>query len=424
MTDPARYIDYLSRFNQIRAQTEKICQPLTPEDTVVQPIVDVSPPKWHLAHCSWFFETFVLEPYLPGYQIYNPHFSFLFNSYYNSVGSRVMRDQRGTLTRPPLAEIYNYRAYINQHMQLLLQEWAKSITAEMWPILELGLQHEQQHQELLVTDIKYILSSNPLLPAYQPALALQPISPIAPANYLNIPEGFYTIGHTGENFCFYNELPAHRVWLPAFQISNRLITNGEYLTFMEAGGYKDFRYWLGEGFELVQKNNWEAPLYWLKQEDQWFRFSLTGLEPLYLNAPVSHVSFYEADAYAQWAGKRLLTEFEWEAASQVYPPEPNAHSFSDANIFDPQPVLATDKNKIHQLLGEVWEWTYSAYAPYPGFQTAPGALGEYNGKFMINQMVLRGGSCATPLSHIRSTYRNFFHPDKRWQFTGIRLANK
>jgi ergothioneine biosynthesis protein EgtB len=407
------------RYLQVRSQTEKICQPLLPEDTVVQPIVDVSPPKWHLAHTSWFFETFLLQAHLPGYQVYHPAYNYLFNSYYNSIGSRVLRDQRGTLSRPPLSEIYAYRAYVDEHLLKLLAD----LPPALLPLLELGLQHEQQHQELLVTDIKYILSTNPLLPVYQAAApAPAPAAALPASQYLTVPEGFYTIGHQGEGFCFDNEQEVHQVWLAGFKAQNRLVTNGEYRAFIAAGGYRDFRHWLGEGFDLAQKENWEAPLYWVQQAGTWMRFTLQGLQPLDDHAPVTHISFYEAAAYAQWAGCRLLTEFEWEALSQVH--RPQGGHFLESGLLDPLPATAEGDGACHQLLGDGWEWTNSAYLPYPGYRAAPGALGEYNGKFMINQMVLRGGSCATPASHIRTTYRNFFPPDKRWQFTGIRLAEK
>ena len=422
MTDLSRINNYARRFGQIRKQTEKICQPLLPEDTVVQPIVDVSPPKWHLAHTSWFFEVFILEKYLPGYRTFNPLYSYLFNSYYNAVGSRVMRDQRGTLSRPPLHEIYAYRSYINEQMQVLLQKNPDKITNDVWPVLEIGLQHEQQHQELLVTDIKYILSTNPLLPVYEPGAITENTTTVPGATFLTVPAGFYTIGYSGDGFSFDNEHKLHQVWLPEFTIQNRLVTNREYMAFMDAGGYQEYKYWLGEGFDMAQQQKWEAPLYWVKLNHEWHRFTLNGLQPVRWDAPVVHVSFYEAAAYASWAGKRLLSEVEWEAAAQVYQPEPQPDSFVEAGFYDPQPLTEFKPEKLQQLLGEVWEWTYSAYTPYPGFETAAGALGEYNGKFMINQMVLRGGSCATPISHIRTTYRNFFHPDKRWQFSGIRLA--
>ncbi|WP_317175549.1 ergothioneine biosynthesis protein EgtB [Pontibacter beigongshangensis] len=408
----------LQRFRQIRAQTEKICQPLEPEDTVVQPIVDVSPPKWHLAHTTWFFETFVLQPHLPGYQLFHPNYGFLFNSYYNTVGNRVQRDQRSTLTRPPLRDVYAHRQHVDEHMQQLLQQLDEQKAAEVAPLLELGLQHEQQHQELLITDIKYILSTNPLLPAYQAAPAAAQPAAIA-ASYSPVPGGSYTIGHQGNNFCFDNELGVHEVLLQDFNIMNRLVTNGEYLEFMQDGGYQDFRHWLDEGLALVKSARLKAPLYWVEQDGEWHRFSMQGLEKIDPTQPVSHISFYEANAYATWAGKRLLTEFEWEAASQLYPPARGNHM--EAGLLEPT-AASTEAAGVQQLFGDAWEWTYSAYHPYPGFSKAPGALGEYNGKFMLNQMVLRGGSCATPQSHIRTTYRNFFHPDKRWQYNGIRLA--
>lgn len=408
------------RLQKIRNQTETICKPLEPEDTVVQPMIDVSPPKWHMAHTTWFFEEFVLKTYLPNYKLYHPSYSYLFNSYYNSVGNRVQRSERSTLTRPPLRDIYTYRSHVNEHLADLLENPDERILSEMLPILELGLQHEQQHQELLLTDIKYILSTNPLLPAYT-SIPAPERSEVVPATYLEVPGGIYQIGYKGKDFCFDNELGVHEVLIHDFQVMNRLVTNGEYLEFMEAGGYQDFRFWLDEGFSLVKTLDWESPLYWVKQDNKWQRYSLHGLQELDLNAPVSHISFYEANAYANWAGKRLLTEFEWEAASQAYPPAQG--NFSDNGLLEPT-AAKTGQSGMHQLYGDLWEWTYSAYHPYPGFSTAPGALGEYNGKFMINQMVLRGGSCATPSDHIRTTYRNFFHPDKRWQFTGIRLASK
>ncbi|MFD2515543.1 ergothioneine biosynthesis protein EgtB [Pontibacter locisalis] len=411
----------LQQYKQIRARTEHICQPLEPEDTVVQPIVDVSPPKWHMAHTSWFFETFVLKPYLPGYKLFHEQYSYLFNSYYNSVGSRVQRDQRSTLTRPPLRDIYAYRQHVDEHLSKLLQQIPDTKAAEMLPVLQLGLQHEQQHQELLITDIKYILSTNPLLPAYKPQVNSGQEQKGVKQKFLDIPGGKYEIGYKGNDFCFDNELGVHDVWLDDFQVMNRLVTNEEYLEFMQDGGYTDFRHWLDEGFALVNCNKLEAPLYWLQQDGEWCRFTMHGLEKVNLNAPVCQLSFYEADAFANWSGKRLLTEFEWEAASQVYPP--TGGNFVESELLEPKAADPSEEG-LQQLYGDVWEWTYSAYHPYPGFTKAPGAIGEYNGKFMINQMVLRGGSCATPENHIRTTYRNFFHPDKRWQYNGIRLANK
>lgn len=407
------------RYLQIRKQTEKLCEPLLPEDTVLQPMPDVSPPKWHLAHTSWFFEVFLLMPHLPGYRVFRSDFHFLFNSYYNNLGSRLQRSQRGTLSRPPLSEVYAYRAYVDEHILQVIPDLPPTLLA----FLELGLQHEQQHQELLVCDIKYIFSTNPLMPAYQESLPARVAGGQVPETaYLPVAEGFYTVGFQGEGFCFDNELAAHKVWLPAFAAANKPVTNKAYLAFIEDGGYQDFRHWLSDGFDLVQQDKWQAPLYWLWQDGGWCRFTLQGLQPLNLEAPVTHISYYEAAAYAQWAGKRLLTEFEWEAFSQQYPPR-QGH-FLESGLYDPMPAAVSQEQSCYQLLGDVWEWTNSAYLPYPGFMPPAGALGEYNGKFMINQMVLRGGSCASPASHLRLTYRNFFHPDKRWQFTGIRLAEK
>jgi ergothioneine biosynthesis protein EgtB len=413
---------FTARFQAIRQQSVDLCRPLLPEDTVVQPMLDVSPPKWHLAHTTWFWETFLLREYLPGYQLFHPDYAFLFNSYYNSLGSRVNRADRGTLFRPPLNDIYTYRAYVDKHMEqlLALQDTLPSAFAE---VLELGLQHEQQHQELLATDIKYILSTSPLAPAYQEAPVLRHAAAAPAATWLPVPGGVHTIGFEGEAFCFDNELGRHQVYVADFELQNRLVTNAEFLEFIEAGGYQDFRYWMGEGWDLVQSHHWTAPLYWVKLEAGWHRFTHHGLVPVNMAAPVTHVSFYEADAYAQWRGLRLPTEQEWEIAARHFGASPLGGTFLESGLLDPQPLaLDADPNQCHQLLGDAWEWTYSPYHAYPGYQRAAGALGEYNGKFMVNQLVLRGGSCATPESHIRVTYRNFFHADKRWQFTGIRLA--
>ncbi|SET11154.1 ergothioneine biosynthesis protein EgtB [Hymenobacter actinosclerus] len=436
---PAARLTPGARFAAVRTQSAALCQPLLPEDTVVQPMLDVSPPKWHLAHTTWFWETFLLREYQPGYQVFHPDYAFLFNSYYNSLGSRVNRADRGTLSRPPLADVYAYRQAVDAAMQQLLAQQADTLPPAFWEVFELGLQHEQQHQELLATDIKYILSTSPLAPAYlsekvnagnkkqsgsESASFSTSDSPAPPpAAWLPVAGGVHRIGFEGEGFCFDNELAPHDTYVADFELQNRLVTNAEYLEFMAAGGYHDFRYWLGEGWDLVQQQGWQAPLYWVERDGQWWRFTHHGLQPVNPAAPVTHVSFYEADAYAQWRGCRLPTEQEWEIAARQFGAAPTAGTFLESSLFDPQPLPPdASPDQCHQLLGDAWEWTYSAYHPYPGYQKAAGALGEYNGKFMINQLVLRGGSCATPESHIRLTYRNFFHADKRWQFTGIRLA--
>jgi ergothioneine biosynthesis protein EgtB len=415
---------WLARFRAVRAQSQALCAPLLPEDTVVQPMLDVSPPKWHLAHTTWFWETFLLKEYAPGYQLFHLDYAFLFNSYYNSLGSRVNRADRGTLSRPPLADVLAYRAHIDAALGALLAERADDLPAEFFELLELGLQHEQQHQELLATDIKYILSTSPLAPAYLPAAELPaPAAEAAPASWLAVPGGIQRIGFQEEGFCFDNELAAHEVLVAPFELQNRLVTNADYLAFIEAGGYRDFRYWMGEGWDLAQAQSWQAPLYWVQRDGAWHRFTHHGLRPVEWAAPVTHVSFYEADAYANWAGARLPTEAEWETAARYFEATPAQGTWLESSRFDPQPLPPdADPTQCHQLLGDCWEWTYSAYHAYPGYARAAGALGEYNGKFMVNQLVLRGGSCATPESHIRVSYRNFFHADKRWQFTGIRLV--
>lgn len=404
------------RFRQIRTQTEAICAPLKVEDYVVQPIVDVSPPKWHLAHTTWFFEHFVLLPHLPGYKVFNADFSYLFNSYYETVGDRTPRDHRGNMTRPSVDEVYAYRHFVDAAM-LKFFEQNDALDASLKYTLEIGLQHEQQHQELLVTDIKYILGHHPLHPVYKP-IEMPKTSDVLPPQWHEIAEGAYSIGYDGEGFCFDNEQGMHQVYLHKYRIMNRPITNAEYLHFMEDGGYTNHQWWLADAWAWLGETGIKAPQYWQHRNSEWHQYQLDGLKPIDPNAPVTHVSMYEAAAYAMWAGKRLPTEQEWEvAAKQLQPYGPSAGNFLEQGKFQ---SVTTEFGS--QWYGDVWEWTNSAYLPYPYYQRPDGALGEYNGKFMISQMVLRGGSCATPQSHIRATYRNFFQPDKRWQFTGFRLA--
>ena len=404
-------------YQEVRQVSEQLCRPLMTEDYGIQSMPDVSPPKWHLAHTTWFFETLLLVPNLPGYEVFHPKFGYLFNSYYESIGERHPRPQRGLLSRPTVEEVYRYRAYVDQAMQLLLSQQADD--PALHALLLLGLHHEQQHQELLLTDIKHILALNPLRPAYRsdlPFLASEPA--ISRERWLDYPGGLYEIGYEGEDFAFDNEGPRHSVYLQDYWLASRLVTNEEYLEFIQARGYQKPEYWLSEGWATVQAERWQAPLYWEQLEGAWWVMTLGGLRPLNEHEPVCHVSFYEADAFARWAGKRLPTEAEWEvAASQV----PMHGNFLESGQLHPFPAMGL--TRPDQLFGDVWEWTQSAYLPYPGFQPAPGAVAEYNGKFMCNQMVLRGGSCATSQSHIRHSYRNFFPPSTRWQFSGIRLVN-
>ncbi|MGB3616789.1 MAG: ergothioneine biosynthesis protein EgtB [Catalinimonas sp.] len=404
-----------ARYRAVRDLTVAICKPLRPEDHVVQPVVDVSPPKWHLAHTTWFFETFLLQPHLPGYRLFHPDYGYFFNSYYESVGTRVLRADRGNMTRPTTEEIMRYRAHVDAAMAALLD--GDDLPESAHYVLEVGFQHEQQHQELLVTDLKWILGHNPLFPVYTETPAA-PATAAAPVEWLPVAEGLHEVGHTGGDFCFDNELGAHRVFLPAFRIQSRPVTNAEYAAFVAAGGYERFDYWLAEGWEWVKQSGTRAPLYWHEVDGAWHHYTLGGgLQPVDPHAPVTHVSYFEAEAYARFRGRRLPTEFEWEVACRTHAPAPpEGANFVDTGAFHPR------AGRTRQFYGDVWEWTGSAYLPYPGFQPANGALGEYNGKFMVSQMVLRGGSCATSRDHIRPTYRNFFHPDKRWQFTGIRLA--
>lgn len=377
----------INRFLEVRNQSEILCEPLLIEDYSVQASEFVSPPKWHLAHVTWFWEEFVLTKFDPNYTPYNEEFSFLFNSYYNNVGKRVLRPVRGLMTRPSVEEVYAYRKYVTEAMVNLLNT---KLDKEVLDIIEIGINHEQQHQELFVYDIKYIFGNQPTFPTYGTGFTPKAIN--QSTEFLKIDSGVYDIGHQGVDFSFDNELGNHKVYVADFEISNNLVSNKEYLEFIEAGGYKNFNFWHDEGWSWINENKVQAPLYWHKIEGEWWNYTLQGLQKVDLNLPVMHLSFYEAFAYSQWKGQRLPTEFEWEIASDKFE------------------------------WGQLWEWTHSAYLPYPNFSKSPGALGEYNGKFMVNQMVLRGGSVATAAGHSRKTYRNFFHPNMRWQYNGIRLV--
>lgn len=407
----------IAQYQAVRKQTEAICSPLMTEDYVVQAMADVSPPKWHIGHVTWFFETFVLVPHKKGYQTFNKQYPFVFNSYYESAGARILRTNRGNLSRPSVEDIYKYRAYVDFHMEEWLSE--TTLTKELHDLVTIGLHHEQQHQELLFTDIKYILGTNPLFPAYK-EVPLTPSATALTSGWLPVKQGIYTIGYQGDSFHYDNEKGVHRVFLEEYQIQDRLITNGEYIEFIEAGGYQQFQHWLSSAWAWVKENGVQNPLYWYKIEGEWHQYKLSGLQKVNPYEPVTHVNFFEADAFARWKGKRLPTEFEWEIACNQYAPTAcKEDNFSDKEYLHP----IAQQSGSNQLYGDVWEWTNSSYLPYPYYQKADGALGEYNGKFMIDQMVLRGGSCATPSNHIRPTYRNFFPTHSRWQFMGFRLAN-
>ena len=406
-----------------RGLTVDLVAPLLPEDQVVQSMEDASPTKWHLAHTTWFFETFLLAEFIEGYAGYNPAFSFLFNSYYVQAGERFSRPDRGLLSRPSVDEVMSYRGAVDKRVEGLLTSLTGDRLRDACTILNLGLNHEQQHQELILTDIKHLLSRNPLGPAYVkrgggisigfPA-ARADRSSARPASWLTVEPGVYEVGHPGEGFSFDNEGPRHRVFLEQVDVADRLVTNREFHEFIADGGYRRPELWLSEGWAAVEAGGWTAPLYWLQDAGQWNSFTLFGVEPVDDSEPVCHVSYFEADAFARWAGCRLPTEFDWEV--QAGDVDVNGN-FVESGALHPQPA-----GLGHQFYGDLWEWTRSAYAPYPGYRPVHGALGEYNGKFMCNQFVLRGGSCATARSHIRRTYRNFFHPAARWQFSGIRLA--
>ncbi len=378
----------LTSFLKTRSDTEEICAPLQIEDYVIQPIVDVSPPKWHLGHTTWFFEEFILSKYVSGYKRFHPEYAFVFNSYYESVGKRVVRTNRGNLSRPTVSEVYEYRDYVTSNLQAFLEE---NDDKTILQLVEIGIHHEKQHQELLLTDIKFILGNNPLLPKYNETFTENIVSN-EELTYITIEEGIYDIGYEGNGFCYDNELGRHKVLLQEYSICNNMVTNKEYLDFIADGGYKNSLLWHAEAWDWIQNEHIHAPLYWHKIDGVYNQYTLQGLTDLNLKAPVTHISYYEAFAFSQWKGKRLPTEFEWETAQPYF------------------------------KWGSRWEWTESAYLPYPNYTKAPGALGEYNGKFMVNQKVLRGGSVATSQEHTRPTYRNFFHPHLRWQFTGFRLV--
>jgi ergothioneine biosynthesis protein EgtB len=409
----------LARFHQIRNFTSALCANLEPEDYVVQSMPDVSPAKWHLAHTTWFFETFILKKWLSGYRAEIPEYAFLFNSYYNAAGAMHRRDLRGLISRPTVREAQRYRSSIDSHIDNLLSIADEKLLEEIEQILILGIHHEQQHQELLLADIKHVFAQNPLHPVFRERKIEEPRAKTMPMRFVDFEEETVEVGHDGRGFAYDNESPRHRVLVPAFSLASRPVMNGEYIEFIEDNGYARSELWLSLGWMTVNEQGWQAPLYWTKRDGRWWNFTLSGFRSVDENEPVTHVSYFEADAYANWAGARLPTEFEWERAAFDCPVEGN---LVETERFHPQGLAAFTESRLHQMFGDVWEWTRSAYAPYPGYHAAPGALGEYNGKFMCNQYVLRGGSCATSRTHIRRTYRNFFQPEKRWQFTGIRLA--
>ncbi|MBX3421178.1 MAG: ergothioneine biosynthesis protein EgtB [Pirellulaceae bacterium] len=437
---PEQRVNLRTQYQAVRRFSAKLCEPLAIEDYVIQSMPDASPTRWHLAHTTWFFETFVLKRFMPNYQPGNDQFEYLFNSYYNAVGNQFARPLRGLLSRPTVAEVMTYRQLIDAQMLELLDSSVAQDQARLWDIVELGIHHEQQHQELMLTDIKHLLSCNPLFPSYvtqlQNRIEEGPGSGkrsdedelICQCKSVAEPGGVVQVGAADGQFAFDNERPRHAVLLRPYRLQARLITNGQYLEFIEDEGYRRPELWLSLGWQAIQRERWEAPLYWYKTSGTWQHFTLSGLRPIDWDSPVCHVSLFEADAYARWRGQRLPQEAEWEVMARELA---IAGNFVECGWFEPRPVGVAARNLssangpttwLRQMYGDVWEWTASPYIAYPGFTPAAGALGEYNGKFMCNQYVLRGGSCASPASHLRATYRNFFPPEARWQFTGIRLA--
>ena len=411
--------DLLDQFRRVRRFSEQICQTLEAEDYVIQTMPEMSPTKWHLAHTSWFFETFVAKPYVPNYRPLHPGYAFLFNSYYNAAGKMHSRPQRGLVSRPTVRETYIYRQHVDAAITDLIQTADPSMFKKLAPLIVLGLNHEQQHQELMLTDIKHAFWMNPLRPTFRPEQP-HPEPADSTLGWRHFEAGLHSMGYEGSDFCFDNETPSHQVYLNSFSLATRLVTNEEFLAFMEDGGYQRPELWLSLGWTAVNEQGWNAPLYWERKEGNWWMMTLAGMRPVRSAEPVCHLSYFEADAYARWAGARLPTEAEWEVAARGLPFEGH---FAESGYFHPLPATeAFDSNTLDQMFGAVWQWTQSAYSPYPGYKPQAGALGEYNGKFMCNQYVLRGASCATSRSHVRRTYRNFFPPSARWQFTGLRLA--
>ena len=410
--------ELLKRYQSVRRFSEQLCQTLEPEDYVIQTMPEMSPTKWHLAHTSWFFETFVAKPYLQNYRPLHPQYAFLFNSYYNAAGKMHARPQRGLISRPTVKDTYTYRQHVDATMENLIQTADEAVFEVIAPLIVLGLNHEQQHQELMLTDLKHAFWMNPLRPAFRPEVP--PVEHSIPApGWVNFDARLSSIGYEGEGFCFDNETPRHQAFQTAFSLATQLVTNRQFLAFIEDGGYQRPELWLSLGWTAVNERGWNAPLYWEQRDGAWWMMTLAGMRPVRWDEPACHLSYFEADAYARWAGARLPTEAEWEVAAGS---EPIKGQFAESGRFHPAPAEGPASDSLQQMFGEVWQWTQSAYAPYPGYQPQPGALGEYNGKFMCNQYVLRGASCATPRSHARPTYRNFFPPDARWQFMGLRLA--
>ena len=414
--DPLHRESLISRFESVRADTESLTANLAPEDQVIQSMEDASPSKWHLAHTSWFFETFILADYAAGYRPFSDDFAFLFNSYYETAGPRHARPRRGMVTRPSVSEVMAYRAHVTAAMTELMGKIDAGKWSAIASLVELGINHEQQHQELLLTDILHAFSCNPIRPAYGPYRPAE-AGAGGPLTWVSFEGGIREIGHGGDGFAFDSEGPRHEVLLRPFRLATRLVTNAEWIAFIEDGGYGVPQLWLSDGWATVQREGWQAPGYWELREDGWHMMTLAGMRPVEADAPVCHVSFYEAEAFARWSGHRLPTEAEWEVAAEDLPV---AGNFAKDGLLRPLPDPGGEG--LRQMYGEVWQWTQSPYGPYPGFRAPEGAIGEYNGKFMCNQMVLRGGSCATPAGHTRATYRNFFYPHQRWQFMGLRLA--
>lgn len=405
--------DLKNRYASVRAATESICNPLEIEDYLIQSMTDASPLRWHLAHTTWFFETFILKQFDPDYRSPNEQYAYLFNSYYNAVGDQYPRHRRGQVSRPTVAEVYDYRSHVDNAMAALIPNLQEP---DQRALLELGFNHEQQHQELMFTDLKHGFFQNPLMPVYLP-FDSPTTSPVTDLDWVPFDEQQTEIGHNGEGFAFDNESPLHTQHIPAFKLANRLVTNAEYLEFMQSDGYETPSLWLSDGWQILQDRGWKSPLYWSESPNGWQTFTLGGVRDLAPEEPVVHISHYEADAFATWAGARLPTEAQWELAARGAA----AETSSDWEYPHPRPANPGN-GPLLQIFGDCWEWTSSPYIAYPGYKPAKGAVGEYNGKFMSNQIVLRGGSCVTPIGHIRHTYRNFFYPETRWQFSGIRLA--